>query len=203
MPRHPAPGHETVLAVSTPGSTGYKIGPQDILDITVFKVAELSRTVQVSETGSINFPLIGEVPAAGRTATQLERELAAKLGVKYLRSPQVTVATKEYNSQRVTVEGAVKKPGVYPLRGRTTLLQLIAVCEGPTEVADSDIVVFRQSGGKRQASRFNIDEMRAGRLEDPLLESGDVVIASESGMKTAFQNVMKAVPLANFIRLVP
>ena len=192
---------EAMLAVSTPGSSGYKIGPQDVLDITVFKVAELTRSVQVSETGTINFPLIGEMPAAGKTAMQLERELAAKLGVKYLQSPQVTVYTKEFNSQRVTIEGAVKKPGVYPLRGRTTLLQLIAITEGQTEVAESEVVVFRQIDGKRLGSRFDVGEIRAGRIEDPVMVAGDVVVANESGVKSAFQNTMKALPIANFARI--
>ena len=105
---------------------GYRIGPADVLDISVFNVPELSKTVQVADTGTVNFPLVGEVPAAGKTAQQLERELTAKLGAKYLQNPQVTVLLKENNSQLVTIEGAVKSPGVYPMKGETTLLQSMA-----------------------------------------------------------------------------
>jgi polysaccharide export outer membrane protein len=100
-----------MTAVTDPSSSAYKIGPLDVLDISVFKVAELSKSVQVADGGTINLPLVGEVPAAGKTAQEVETDLTAKLGAKYLQSPQVTVFVKEYNSQRVTVDGAVKKPG--------------------------------------------------------------------------------------------
>ena len=100
------------------------------MDVSVFKVPELSKSVQVADTGTINLPLVGEVPAAGKTAQEVEQDLTKKLGAKYLQNPQVTVFVKEYNSQRVTIEGAVKKPGVYPVRGKTSLLQFIAMAEG-------------------------------------------------------------------------
>ena len=148
---------------ATPGSTAYKIGPHDVLDISVFKVPELTRSVQVADTGTINLPLVGEVRAAGRTAQELERDLAQKLGAKYLQSPQVTVFVKEYNSQRVTIEGAVKKPGVYPIRSKTSLLQLIAMADGLDASSDSTVVVFRQIDGKRIAARFDIDQIRTGQ----------------------------------------
>ncbi|MFM9709597.1 polysaccharide biosynthesis/export family protein, partial [Streptomyces galilaeus] len=86
-----------------------------MLEFSVFKAPELQRVVQVSEDGTINLPLIGEIPASGRTATELERDVAQRLGKKYLQSPQVTIVVREYNSQRATLEGAIKKPGVYPL----------------------------------------------------------------------------------------
>ena len=133
-------------SVGKPGSADYKIGPQDVLDISVFKVPELSRSVQVADSGTINLPLVGEVEATGRTARDIEHDLATKLGAKYLQSPQVTVYIKEYNSQRVTVDGAVKKPGVYPIRGKTTLMQSVALAEGLNDVSDSsDIVIFRRN----------------------------------------------------------
>ena len=112
------------ISASVPGNSAYRIGPLDVLDVSVFKVPELSKSVQVADSGSINLPLVGEVQASGRTAQEMERDIAAKLGAKYLRNPQVTVYVKEYNSQRVTIEGAVKKPGVYPIKGKTSLLQI-------------------------------------------------------------------------------
>ena len=102
---------EKVIATGDPKSPAYKIGPMDVLEISVFKVEELSKTLQVSSIGTINVPLIGERPAAGRTAREIEKDLTDKWGAKYLQDPQVTVFVKEYNSQRVTVEGAVEKPG--------------------------------------------------------------------------------------------
>ena len=187
----------TLTAAATPGSTGYKIGPLDVLDITVFKVPELSRSVQVADSGSVNLPLVGEVPAAGRTAQDVERDLAARLGAKYLQSPQVTVYVKEYNSQRVTIEGAVKKPGVYPIRGNASLLQFIATAEGLDPASDSSVVVFRQTDGQRSAARFDIDAIRSGQAEDPRIQPGDVIVANASEVKAAFQNFVKALPVAS------
>lgn len=185
-----------MTATATPGSTVYKIGPQDVLDISVFKVPDLSRSVQVADTGTINLALVGDVAAAGRTAQEIERDLVKRLGDKYLQSPQVTVFVREYNSQRITVEGAVKKPGVFPYRGSITLMQAIAMAQGFDEVSDTDILIFRTLNGKRAAARFDLAEIRAGRADDPPVEAGDVVMVPTNAFKEAFQNVLKAVPIA-------
>lgn len=182
-------------SVATPGDQGYKIGPQDVLEFTVFKVPELGKNVQVADTGTVNLPLVGEVRAAGRTASELERELERLLGAKYLQKPQVTILVKEFNSQRITIEGSVKKPGVYPVRGRTTLLQYVALAEGLDPVADSTIVVFREVNGKRTAARFDITEIRAGNSVDPVLQAGDIVVVSNSAIKEGLNNVLKFLPL--------
>jgi polysaccharide biosynthesis/export protein len=185
------------VASATPGNAGYRVGPQDVLDITVFKAPDLSKTVQVAEVGTINLPLVGKVGAAGKTAADLERDLEAKLGAKYLKSPQVTVFVKEYNSQRVTVEGAVKKPGVYPIRGHDTLMGLIAMAEGlDRETASSNVVVFRTTDGVRTATRFDINDIRGGSSEDPLVQAGDVIVVDDSMTKSVFQNFIKLLPLA-------
>src|SRR5262249_7877359 len=105
-------------SADNPGA--YKIGHADVLDISVFKVPELARTVEVDESGTINFPPVGEVSVFGKTARDIERDLAKRLEARYLRSAQVTVSVKEFNSQRVTVEGAVKQQGVHALKGKTT-----------------------------------------------------------------------------------
>lgn len=189
---------EPFAAAGTPGSAAYKIGPQDVLEISVFKVEELSRSVQVADVGTVNLPLVGEVQAAGRTARELELDLAKKLGAKYLQSPQVTVYVKEFNSRRVTIDGAVKKPGVYPIRGKTTLVQFIATAEGLTELADnSSIAVFRTTDGKRAVARFDVDEIRDGKAADPVIQEGDVIVVSQSATKTAFQNFLKAFPITS------
>ena len=118
---------DKLTAVAKPGNSAYKIGPLDVLAISVFKVPDLEKSVQVSENGTINYPLIGDVPAAGRTAHELEHDLAQKLGGKYIKNPQVTVFVREYNSQRVTVTGSSKQTGIYPIKGNTTLLQVLAL----------------------------------------------------------------------------
>ena len=182
---------------------GYRIGPADVLDISVFNVPELSKTVQVADTGTVNFPLVGEVPAAGKTAQQLERELTAKLSAKYLQNPQVTVLLKENNSQLVTIEGAVKSPGVYPMKGDTTLLRSMALAGGiDTATSDSTVLVLRDSGGKRSAAKFDVAAIQKGNAEDPPLQSGDVLVVGTSAIKAGFSNVLKALPLAGLFAVL-
>jgi polysaccharide export outer membrane protein len=191
----------SLTASSSPGNAGYKIGPQDVLDINVFQVAELSRAAQVSESGTISMPLIGPVPASGRTAQELERDLASRY-LKYLQKPQIAVMVKEYNAQRITLEGSVKKPGVYPLRGRTTLLQTIAQAEGFSDVADTTVVVFRQTQNGQSAARFDVAAIRAGTAEDPTLQAGDVIVVGTSTLKETMQGIMKFLPLASVFALL-
>jgi polysaccharide export outer membrane protein len=179
-------------------ANSYLIGPHDVLEVSVFKVPELTKSVQVADAGTINLPLVGEVPAAGRTAQAVEQDLTAKLGGKYLQSPQVSVFVKEFNSQRITVDGSVKKPGVFPYRASVSLLQAIAMADGLDKDSDSSIVVFRNKAGKQEAARFDVSEIREGRQQDPKLEPGDMVVAGSSMIKTVFNNVMKALPVAGF-----
>lgn len=193
---------DAFTSVATPGNTAYKIGPQDVIEVSVFKVPELSKSVQVADTGTVNLPLVGEIPAAGKTAQEVERDLTKQLGAKYLQNPQVTVYVKEYNSQRVTIEGAVKKPGVYPVRGKNSLLQFIAMAEGLDPNSDSTVVVFRQIDGKRSAARFDIGEIRSNQAPDPAIQSGDVVVAGTSALKETFNNLMKALPIAGAFALL-
>jgi polysaccharide biosynthesis/export protein len=186
-----------LTAAATPGNGAYKIGPLDVLDISVFKVPDLSKTVQVGDDGNITYPLVGDVPAAGRTTHQVEQELAQRLGAKYLRSPQVTVLVREYNSQRVTVEGSVKTPGVYAMKGRTSLVQALAMAGGiDSTVGSGDVVVFRIVDGKRSAARFDFEAITKGKAEDPELQPDDVVVADTSDAKVVLHNILGVLPLA-------
>jgi polysaccharide biosynthesis/export protein len=188
---------DVLTAVAKPGNAAYKIGPLDLLNISVFKVPDLTKDVQVAADGTINYPLIGDVPAAGKTAQQLEHDLTAKLGAKYLRNPQVTVMIKEYNSQRITVSGAVKTSGVYAIKGNTSLMQVIAMAGDVDTTTDSgNVVVFRMIDGQRSAARFDIDAIRAGKASDPEVEPGDVVVVDSSSTKVAFHNIISALPIA-------
>lgn len=192
----------TYGAMSDPKSKAYKVGPLDVLDITVFKVPDLSKTVQVSEAGTINYPLVGEIQAGGRSAREIEQELTALLGETYLQKPQITVFVKEYNSQRVTVEGAVKKPGVVPIVGGLSLIQAVAQAGGTDDVADSTVAVFRTADGRRSAIRYDIAEIRSGDADDPPLQSGDVVVVSTSTVKQGFNTFIKMLPLASVVPLL-
>lgn len=180
-------------AAAAPGSSDYQISPLDVLDISVFQVPDLTKTVQVSSGGQISLPLIGAVTAAGKTAPSLEKEIAARLGAKYLQSPQVSVFIKEYTSQRVTVEGAVNKPGIFPMTGKTTLLQAIAMAGGLNRVGDPrGIVVFREVEGVRKAAKFDLPAIRSGKADDPVVAGGDVVVVDQSGAKTALRGVRES-----------
>jgi polysaccharide biosynthesis/export protein len=181
----------------------YKISPLDVIDINVFGVQELNRTVQVSSSGIITMPLINQVKAGGRTTEQLERDIAKKLSVNYLQSPQVSVFVKEYNSQRITVDGAVKKPGIFPTTGKVSLLQAIALAEGLNEVADpSGILLFRTVNNKRMAARFDLKQVRSGKVQDPMLQAGDIVMVDESAARTTLRDVKDALPLSGVLQLL-
>jgi len=188
-------------SVDNPGA--YKVGYADVLDISIFKVPELARTVEVAESGTITFPPVGEVAVAGKTVRDIEHDLAERLEARYLRSPQVTVSVKEFNSQPVTVEGAVMQPGVHPLKGKTTLLQLIALSGGiDRDISDSTVVLFRNADGQRHATKFDIDAIRTGQAQDPLIFPGDVVVANSSPLKAAWSEVIKAMQPASAAKTI-
>ena len=185
------------LSASTPGSAGYLVGPQDVLEITVFQAPDLSKTVQVDENGMINLPLLGQISAAGKSSSALERELQKRLDARYMKASQVGVFVKEYNSQRVTIEGAIKTPGVVGLRGGETLMQVIAKSGGlERETASSEVVVFRTTNGARSATRYDISAIQSGAAEDPQILPGDVVVVNDSMTKTGLNLVLKVLPLA-------
>ncbi len=187
---------DSYASMGDPNSKAYRIGPRDVLEITVFKVPDLSKIIQVSEAGTINYPLVGELVAGGKTAREIELELTKKLGAKYLQNPAITVFVKEHNSQRITVEGAVTKPGVIPMAGGITLLQAIAQSGGFTTTAEKTAVVFRVVDGKRGAGKYDISDIRAGKAEDPQLQSGDVIIVPTSDMREGVEMLVKFLPLA-------
>lgn len=199
----PMPDAPSVTAASA--ATEYRIAPQDVLDVSVYQVPALSRTVLVDAAGQIDLPLLGRTPAAGKTSQELETLLAQRLGAKYLQSPQVSVVLKDSVAQRVTVDGAITQPGVYPIRGTTTLMQMLAQSKGLTDVGDpSGIMVFRMVGGQKVAAKFDISAIRAGTTPDPQIFGGDSIVVDESGPRSAWKVVRDVLPTAGYARvLVP
>ena len=120
-----------------------------------------------------------------------------------MQSPQVFVAVKEYNSQRVTVDGAVKNPGVFPLKGETTLIQVLALAGGINDMGSpSNVFVLRKTDGKKLAARFDLKEIRTGKKEDPVMKAGDIVVVDESGGKLALKGLKEAMGFTGLFSLL-
>ena len=186
---------QSVEVVSAP-QVEYQIGVGDKLDVRVFQVEDLSfEDLVVDTSGNINMPLIGAVRGAGRTAGEMSADIAQRLAARYLRNPQVTVTVKEAASQKITVDGAVTKPGVYEMRGSTSLLQAVAMAEGPTRVADlTKVAVFRNIDGRRSVAVFDLSAIRQGRASDPAVFGDDVIVVDTSRLSSALREVVSALP---------
>ena len=179
-----------VVAAANIGSRDYRIGADDTLDINVFQIAELTRTVRVDSSGKVLLPLLGSVQASGRTPDELSVDIATALKKSYMKDPQVTVAVKDAQSQRVTVDGAVVQPGVYPLTGRTTLLQAVSLAKGPDPRLANirHVAIFRTVGGARHSAMYDLSQVRTGKAEDPEVFGNDIIVVDTSGSKSFFQN---------------
>jgi polysaccharide export outer membrane protein len=156
----------------------YRIGREDLLDVAVWRDADLSRTLPVRPDGFISLPMVGEVRAEGRTPTELSDEIREALK-PYVQEPRVTVVVREVNSSRVFITGEVAHPGAYPLRGRVSILQAIALAGGFTDFADRDgIVVLRRSGTDGSTIPVSYSELvEAPDKNEPLiLRPGDTIV---------------------------
>jgi polysaccharide biosynthesis/export protein len=178
----PAPVPPQALTLARIASKDYRIGAEDLLEIQVFGVDQLTRTVRVNTRGLISLPLVGNLEVGGLTAQQAETLIVTRLGESFLQNPQVSLFIKEYTSQRVTIEGAVNKPGVYPLRGPTTLLQSLAIAGGQASLSDmAEVMLFRgHDDGKRETLVYDVDRIRSGELEDPTVLSEDLIVVKRS-----------------------
>jgi len=176
--------------------TEYRIGVGDKLAVRVFQVEDLSSdNLVVDASGNISLPLIGAVRGAGRTAGEMASDIGGRLAARYLRDPQVTVAVREAASQKITVDGAVTRPGVYEMRGSTSLLQAVAMAEGPSRVADlTKVAVFRSIEGRRSVALFDLGAIRQGRASDPQVLGDDVIVVDTSRLSSALREVVGALP---------
>lgn len=183
-------------AVTAVPQAEYRVGVGDKLDVRVFQVPDLSFDELVVDTsGNIQLPLIGLVQGLGRTSGELSTEIAARLSIQYLRDPQVTVTVTEAASQKITVDGAVTKPGVYEMRGSTSLLQAVAMAQGPTGIADlTKVAVFRTLNGQRSLAVFDLAAIRQGRAADPIVLGDDVIVVDTSRMNSVLRQIITAVP---------
>lgn len=180
------------------GSVGatYLLRPADEISVTVFREEELSVPVMIiSAEGRISAPLVGEVQAAGMTAQQLEQHLEQLYDARYLRSPDVAINVLKYGSHLVTVEGAVKKPGLYPFNPGTRLTGGMSLASGPERVADvRDVAIFRQSEQGTMVAKFDYAQVRAGTMMDPVLQPGDRVVVGTDNLSQTWQDILRALP---------
>jgi polysaccharide export outer membrane protein len=175
----------------------YVIAPFDSISVLVFQEPDLSiQNIRVDASGDVSYPLLGTVRAAGKTSAELGRDLAAGLG-RYLVRPQVSVSVAAV-SQRITVEGSVGQPGVYEIRGTSSLLEAMALARSPSNVAALDqILVFRVVNGERTGARFDLRRIRNGIDPDPEILGGDRIVVGFSALRGAWRDFLSAVPVVN------
>ena len=177
-------------------SSNYKIAPMDKLAVKVFKSEDISGDYDVDLAGHISLPLIGEVEAANLTTAELDQKLTEKLGEKYLEHPDVSVSIKQSSGRVVTIDGAVKGAGSFPIAGPMTLMQAVARGGGTTEDANLHrIAIFRTINGKRQAAAFDLVSIRRGEMQDPPVYPGDIVIVDGSSVKAMQKQILSSIPL--------
>ena len=145
------------------GDSEFRLGPDDVIEVSVYQEKELSATVPVRPDGKISIPLIGEMPASGKTAVELQKEISIRYA-KFISEPAVTVVVKEVNSPKVSVLGEVKNPGMYKIKDRATLLDAIAMAGGLTEYAKRDKVTLIRVNPAGETSRVkvNLDDQIKG-----------------------------------------
>jgi polysaccharide export outer membrane protein len=156
----------------------YLIGPEDVLDITVWKnCPDLCRTVPVRPDGKLSLPLVNDVQASGLTPMDLRQHLTDQLS-EYLPSPEVSVIVREVHNFKVAVVGSVKMPGDYEIKSQATVLELIARAQGLTEFANRDkVVVLRQNGTKTERIKFNYRKVAEGDDQDNFyVRAGDIIV---------------------------
>jgi polysaccharide export outer membrane protein len=135
----------------------YKIGPDDLIEISVFEEEKLNKTVRVSSQGNISLPLLGILKVRDLTANELEKEIRDLLAEKYFQDPHVNVFIKEYRNQRISVIGAVEKPGIFDVSGQKTVLDLLAQAGGLKEDAGQLLFLIRPVGSDEEAPKVRKD----------------------------------------------
>lgn len=163
------------------------LGPFDQVSVDVFGLPEFSRTVTIDRSGNIALPLAGEIPAAGKTPTQLAEAVTESLRTNHVRDPRVTINVTQVVSQVLTVAGQVRAPGLYPVTGRMTLMRAIARAQGTSDVAREDLVlVFRRVNGRDMVGLYDLRAIQQGMYEDPEVFANDIVQVDESRARRLF-----------------
>ncbi|WP_230772505.1 polysaccharide biosynthesis/export family protein [Sphingomonas sp. Leaf4] len=182
-------------------TTDYRLGSGDVVSIRVFRVDSMSGEQTIDTAGRVNLPLLGLVPAAGRTTSELEADLKRQLGARYLNDPQVAVSLKTAVQKTITVDGSVMQPGLYPVQPGSTLITAIAMARGTAEGANPRrVVVFRRINGQRMAAAFDLSTIRKGEEPDPTIYAEDVIVVDGSRTSQAMKSVLQSLPFVSLFR---
>jgi polysaccharide export outer membrane protein len=200
----PVIGAAASQPISELGQNGYSVSrpdiyllrPTDKISVTVFREPDLSvETVRIGVEGNVSMPMLGSIPAAGMTAKQFEQDLTRRFAALGLKSPMVSVNVTDFASHLVTVEGSVKKPGVFAFQPGARLSSAIALAEGPSRTAKVDqIAVFRESPQGIMIAKFDYQQISQGTMLDPVLQPGDRVVIGTDGLSVFWEDLLKALP---------
>jgi len=171
---------QTPQALSV-GEDDTTLGPGDVFEVAVYGEKQLSGKYKVAKDGSIDFPLVGRIVVAGKEPTEVSDDISKKLlEGEILRNPQVSVFVSEYASKRVSVVGAVSKPGTFPMSSGLTVVQAISLAGGFTSLASrNDTLVTRRENQKTERFHVPVERVTEGRADDFALQAGDIIYVPE------------------------
>lgn len=201
-----APSSKPAIVPMVSLGKDYRVGPNDLIEVEIYDADNLKRTVRVNAAGSISLPLIGHIAVAGMSSQEIEKVVAGRYGEKYLQNPQVSVFIKEFTSERITIEGAVAHPGIFPLTGRITLLRAMAMAGGFGQIANtSQVMLYRLTEQKeRQVSVYDVEKIRAGKAEDPTIQGDDLIVVQRDSTRvllkdSVFRDVIDSINPFSFL----
>lgn len=174
----------------------YSLGPFDKLTISIDGQPEFSlREIIIDANGNISVPPVGSMRAGGLTPGQLEESIKQALKKRFFRDPQVSINLIETTSHSITIDGQVKRPGIYPVAGGMTLMKTVALAQGVTEnVRLNDIVVFRNVSGQQFAAMYDLGAIRRGRYPDPPIYANDVIMVGDAASRRLFKDLLATLP---------
>jgi polysaccharide export outer membrane protein len=168
----------------------YRVSPNDLIEVEIYEMESLKRTVRVNAAGAISLPLIGHLTIAGLTSEEVEQLIASRYSEKYLQNPQVSIFIKEFTTDRITIEGAVSRPGIFPLTGKLTLLRALAMAGGFGQIANtSQVIVYRVSDNHtREQAVYDIEKIRAGKADDPPIQGDDLIVVQRDSTRVLLKD---------------
>jgi len=175
----------------------FRLGADDLLSINVFgnEDASVPRS-RIDKSGRLSVPVAGVVTAAGLTLEELEEAIETRLRANYFRNPQVSVNLLEVESAKITVDGQVIRPGIYPALPEMTLMQAIASAQGTSETARlNEVVIFRSVDGQKFAALYDLKAVRSGNYADPKIFANDIILVGDSSARRIFRDIVQVIPL--------